>query len=242
MLFWIEYIIYMNHISHLYHTSEKKLNLPTELDTDKHTMDYKALIIQELGVLRTRDAATPGGHFKVRAYDKVIKQLTTHGPIHSIDDIASIEGIGAKIHDKITEILATGRLASADTARKEHSIDALTAFNKIYGVGPVKAKELVKNGFKTIEELAANTASLNENQRKGLKYYYDFLERIPRAEMEKHEQIIRTASNSAQLVGSYRRGAANSGDIDVIVKAAGDESATLDKIVAKPSRHAFICN
>jgi DNA polymerase beta len=229
MFAWLHYKVYMTHLQDLTKKLKAPASPPASIVCDK--MDYNALIIKELSALRMRDSTTPGGHFKVRAYDKVIKQLGASGPIYSMDDVAAIEGIGAKIHEKIEEILSTGGLAAAEKARKDHSIDALEAFNKIYGVGPVKAAELVKKGFKTIEEIAANKSALNENQRKGLKYYYDFLERIPREEMEQHERIICGASTDAQLVGSYRRGAATSGDIDVIVRADSDEAAVLKKIV-----------
>jgi DNA polymerase beta len=236
----LHYKIYMIHLQDFAKKLKSLVPLePQQQPNDK--MDYKALIIKELSALRMRDSTTPGGHFKVRAYDKVIKQLGASGPIHSMEDVAAIEGIGAKIHDKIEEILSTGGLAAAEKARKDHSIDALEAFNKIHGVGPVKAAELVKKGIKTIEELAANQSALNENQRKGLKYYYDFLERIPREEMEEHERIICGASADAQLVGSYRRGAATSGDIDVIVRVAeGDEATVLKTIVGALVKTGYI--
>ena len=71
-------------------------------------MDYKQIIIDSLSVLKLRDAAMPNGTFKVRAYDKVIKQLNAlKKPITSVDDITAIEGIGEKIYKKIVEILET---------------------------------------------------------------------------------------------------------------------------------------
>lgn len=67
----------------------------------------------------------------------------------------------------------------------------------------------------------------------GLKYYEDILKRIPRSEIEEYKKIfekdfakVSLASTSAttgksesnmEIVGSYRRGAQTSGDIDVII-------------------------
>jgi uncharacterized protein with PQ loop repeat len=47
--------------------------------------------------------------FKVRAYNKVIDQLKQIETIKSMNDIESVEGIGAKIKAKIEEILETGK-------------------------------------------------------------------------------------------------------------------------------------
>jgi len=54
----------------------------------------------------------------------------------------------------------------------------------------------------------------------GLKYYEAGIQRIPRNEMEKHEALLMSvipAGLTATIVGSYRRGAMNSGDIDMLV-------------------------
>jgi DNA polymerase lambda len=199
-------------------------------------MDYKQIIVDSLAVLRLRDAATPNGTFKVRAYDKVIKQLNAmKGPITCIADTEALEGVGEKIRAKIAEILETGRLTAADKARTENFVDSLEAFGKIHGVGPVKAAELVNEyGLRTIEDLRKYNKKhgiLNKVQEKGLRFYEDFQERIPLREMEEHEQTIMSAmaGYNAQLVGSYRRGAATSGDIDVIVRGATEDLETICK-------------
>ena len=116
-------------------------------------MDYKSTIIQALDVLRKRDLADKQP-FKARAYQTVItqlKQLST--PVTSFEDVASFKGMGDKIEKKIKEILETGHLRSAEKAKELYPIDALDAFQNIYGVGPAKATELTKQGFRNIAEL-----------------------------------------------------------------------------------------
>jgi NAD-dependent DNA ligase len=101
---------------------------------------------------------------------------------------------------------------------------------EVYGIGPKKAKELVDKGVTTIEALRANQDELlNETQKVGLKYYEDILKRIPRSEIEEYKSLFTREFLKAQqtqvadkdakfeIVGSYRRGAESSGDIDVII-------------------------
>jgi DNA polymerase/3'-5' exonuclease PolX len=189
--------------------------------------DYKQIIIDSLDVLRKRDLADKAP-FGARAYAKVITQLKNYnGCITTYEDVQGIEGIGEKIQKKIKEILETGVLASAERAKELYNIDALDALQKIYGVGPTKATELVKAGYTSIaqlrEEIKKNPKLLNDKQKIGLKYYEDLLERIPRAEMEEHRDILDSlkpdemAEYDTEIVGSFRRESPDSGDIDVLI-------------------------
>ena len=191
-------------------------------------MDYKETIIQALDVLRKRDLADKQP-FSARAYATVIQQLKQYdGPITSYEQVGSMKGVGEKIQKKIKEIVETGHLRSADRAMELYPIEALDAFQKIYGVGPAKATDLTKQGFRTIEELRqaiqANPKLLNDKQVVGLKYYEELLERIPHEEMKEHRGVLhhymqRTVDiRGVELVGSFRRGLATSGDIDVLIR------------------------
>lgn len=197
--------------------------------------DYKQTIIDALDVLRKRDVANKEP-FKARAYAKVINQLKTYdGAIISYEDVAKLDGIGEKISKKIKEILETGGLASAEKAKELYNIDALDAFQNIYGVGPAKATELVSDGFTGIGELREavkkNPKLLNDKQKVGLKYYEDLLERIPREEMLEHRDILHTLlpdemeAYEMEIVGSFRREAETSGDIDVLIRVPAGVSA-----------------
>jgi DNA polymerase beta len=194
--------------------------------------DWKKSIIDSLDILRKRDVAEKQT-FKARAYAKVISQLKEHdGPIQSYEDVKNIQGIGEKISKKIKEILETGHLASAERAKELYPIEALDAFQNIYGVGPAKAKELVDDGYRSIEQLREavkeNPKLLHEKQKIGLQYYEDLLERIPRSEMEEHQEILKfllpenMKDYEMDIVGSFRRQADTSGDIDVLLRVPKD--------------------
>jgi DNA polymerase/3'-5' exonuclease PolX len=121
--------------------------------------------------------------------------------------------------------LETGELKAASRTRQELNLDIYDALLKVHGVGPVKAKELVsKHGITSIAHLKENQQLLNDVQKMGLKYYEDILERIPRAEMEQHETLLLSLLPprcEGVIVGSYRRKAVTSGDIDMLIRFKG---------------------
>ena len=187
----------------------------------------KDSIIKELETMSKKETIEKN-FFKVRAYIKVIDQLKTIEKINSMSDVKNVQGIGPKIKDKIEEILKTGKLKSAERARESSKLHIYDELLKIHGVGMVKAKELVEElNIKSIKELQraleTDPGILNKKQKNGLKYYLDLDLKIPRKEMDKHsKKIIKLTSDidkdiEVKIVGSYRRGSAESGDIDVLV-------------------------
>jgi DNA polymerase beta len=189
--------------------------------------DIKPKIIEAFTVLQQRDAAAkePQWQFKVRAYKKVIEQLkATEKAITKVEDIDDIDGIGVKMRKKVQEILATGELAAAEKAKEGMELGPLELLKEIHGIGDAKAKDLVAAGIKTIahlrEEVKKNPKLLTKTQKLGLQYYDDIQQRIPRAELEKHESLLLgelPQGMKGTIVGSYRRAAETSGDIDMLI-------------------------
>jgi DNA polymerase beta len=190
--------------------------------------DMKANIIAALDMLRRRELAAKS-FFKARAYTKVIDELRiSKKEIKALEDIDDIPGVGSSIRTKVKEILETGHLVAANEAKAEFQLDAVDVLTGVYGIGVVKAKELIAAGIKTIavlrERLAADPKLLNDKQKIGLQYYEDILERIPRAELRQHERLLLGGLEDGMkgtVVGSYRRGAESSGDIDVLLTMPG---------------------
>jgi len=186
--------------------------------------DKKDLIITALDTMRQGDLIR-GEKFSALAYAKVIKALKgMPGPVTAAADVDGVKGVGPKIKLKIEEILTTGSLQSAERTKKELKMDIYDALLKVHGVGPVKAKELVAAGITSIEDLRARPELLNDVQRMGLKYYEAILERIPRQEMIQHETFLKSLMpprTEGTIVGSYRRLAESSGDIDMLLRTEG---------------------
>ena len=91
-----------------------------------------------------------------------------------------------------------------------------------------QAKVLVNQGYRTIEEVRRDVksgalSSFNANQKIGLKYYDDFLEKMDRKEVEVIADIVtkavleRYTEAKVHIMGSYRRGKNACGDIDLLI-------------------------
>lgn len=204
--------------------------------------DYRSIIISELDILRRVAVTEPAGVFKARAYASAIKTVQTWPPIHSADDLPQAvkgDGIGKEIRIKIGKILESGSLDIDPSVRAQAT--ALEMFQEIYGVGPKKAEDLITAGYTSIDDLRAaaeaNPKLLNKNQRIGLRYYEDLQKRIPRAEMDEHAALLmglKPAALEGCIVGSYRRGRPDSGDIDMLIRTADpsvDAAAALREYV-----------
>jgi DNA polymerase IV len=188
--------------------------------------DFKAQIISELATVSKLSAAEPNGAFKVRSYTAAINKLKKLPQVLTVEDAAGIGG--AKIQEKIATIIATGSLGLSEAEVAAAAVETPEQiFGKIYGVGPATAKKLVAAGYTSIADLRAGNAELTPAQTAGLQHYEDLLERIPRAEMDKHAgNLLRSAEKvglTGVITGSYRRGAASSGDIDMLVTHASPE-------------------
>ena len=163
-----------------------------------------------------------GESFRGRAYQKAQETIMAYpDDIVSVDQLKGKPAIGATILEKLHEYVNTGTLKIIER-EKNNPVNIL---GEIYGVGPKKAKELVDKGITTIEQLREKQNELlNDVQKVGLKYYEDILQRIPRSEIEEYKKIfekdfkkIEEEDSRMEIVGSYRRGAQTSGDIDVII-------------------------
>ena len=167
-----------------------------------------------------------GEVFRARAYKRAMETImAVPDDITSIEQLKGKPGIGKTIIEKLTEYLKTGKIAALEKEKNNPTV----AFSNVYGIGPKKAKELVDtHKIETIEELRERQDELlNDKQKLGLKYYDDILKRIPRKEIDAYQKALEKefaaisksvpGTSTFQIVGSYRRGAPDSGDIDLII-------------------------
>jgi len=162
-----------------------------------------------------------GEHFRAKAYRQASESIIIYdGDITTVEDLKNIPKIGKTTLSKLSEYINTGKIVMLDNERK----DPINILTKVYGIGPKKAKEFVDKGITSIEDLKNNTDLLNNAMKIGLTHYEDIEKRIPRDEIDVYNQVFTTVfskvtppNSSFEIVGSYRRNAKTSGDIDLII-------------------------
>lgn len=183
--------------------------------------DYKSAFLDILDRIATIKKNS-GEFMRSRAYTKAHEKIILLKKLTSVDDIKNIKGVGPSVINKLKEFIKTGKVKFLENYKDS----PVSTFVEIYGVGPKKAAELVnQHNIQTIEELREKQDELlNDVQKKGLKYYEDILKRIPRNEIVDYEtkllrafDKVRNKKSTMEIVGSYRRGAETSGDIDIII-------------------------
>lgn len=176
-----------------------------------------------------------GDMWHALSYRKAIAALRRQQVmIATAEQARSIPTIGFRLANKIEEIVTTSHLRCLDSALEERSNCALRLFMNIYGVGYKQARIWVTQGHRTLEDLR-NKANLTDIQTIGLDHYDDFVQRIPRSEVERHGAIVQwtlarvDSQLKAIIGGSFRRGDNESGDIDVLITST-DDNATIEHI------------
>jgi NAD-dependent DNA ligase/DNA-binding Lrp family transcriptional regulator len=207
--------------------SEAKMDLKKSPQQDTRTIimpPYNEQFIELMEKL-ANIMSKQGEPFRARAYQKAQETIMTFpGDIFSPEDLKGRPNIGPTIMEKLNEYVKTGTLQVLE--REKHN--PVNVLADVYGIGPKKAKELVEKGITSIEQLRQHPELLNDVQKVGLQYYEDVLKRIPRAEIDEYkeifEKVIKKPNVKYEIVGSYRRGAQNSGDIDVIITSQSEEA------------------
>jgi NAD-dependent DNA ligase len=198
---------------------------PEKMQNIKQSKRLNESFIEILGVLR--DIMSKHGEvFRAKSYQKAQETLMAYPDnITSVKQLNGMPCIGPTISGTLNEFVETGTLMIIE----KEKTNPVNIFTNVYGIGPKKAEELVKAGIKTIAELRARQNELLNNVQKiGLHYYEPLLERIPREEIQKYETLFNNIfykdgkdgkkdNDKFEIVGSFRRGAANSGDIDIII-------------------------
>ncbi len=144
------------------------------------------------------------------------------------------KGIGDAIQLEIDEYLSTGtskRLENLKDAFKERR-ETIDLFRTLHGVGPVTANRFYDLGFRTLDELWYK-ADLTEAQKTSIYYRNHLKLRIPREEIRYFEGLLHQLFPYLEIiiVGSYRRGEPDSGDIDILIKQS--KNSNLNDVVDK---------
>lgn len=184
------------------------------------TSNFNKHITDKLEVL-AKAYTHQGDKWRALSYSKAVNTLKSyHKPVTSYQEACQIPGIGKRMADKIDEIMESGHLRKLDHIGEE--VPVLELFTNIWGAGAKTAHLWYQQGFRTLEDIRTK-AHLSATQKIGLKHYDDFLDRMPRDEAAAIEAVVKDAVLAidprlvAMACGSYRRGKATCGDVDVLI-------------------------
>jgi DNA polymerase IV len=172
----------------------------------------------------------------VRAYSTSIAALAAYPhKLSNPREILYLPGCDAKIANLYVEWSNTGTIKAVEDIEADDDLEVLRLFYEIWGVGATTAREFFYDkGWRNLDDIVDyGWKSLSRVQQIGVKFYDEFLDLIPRAEVEgiakvvyRHACKVRDDGIQSLVVGGYRRGKEASGDVDIIVSHP-DEKKTL---------------
>lgn len=172
----------------------------------------------------------------VRAYSTSIAALAAYPhKVSNPKEILALPGCDAKIANLFVEWTNTGKIKAVEDIEANDDLKILRLFYEIWGVGATTAREFYyEKGWRELDDIVDfGWKSLSRVQQIGVKFYDEFLDLIPRAEVEeigsivhRHACKVRNDDIQSLIVGGYRRGKEASGDVDIIVSHP-DEEQTL---------------
>jgi len=194
---------------------------------------YNESLLEQLELCKN---ASTNNSFQRRNYDKVIN-LVKKAPIKSFAEFEEIyaKNKSSTISKKVREFFENGTIPKAELVRSNPEDLAVAELKSVWGIGEKTAKDLVRvKKIMNIEELRrrveADPSILNHSQLIGLKRHEEIIQKIPRMEVEQILEAVRTYAHklepNCEVVagGSYRRGEAICGDVDIIIGPAHGKS------------------
>ncbi|KAL8775402.1 MAG: hypothetical protein Q9209_000410 [Squamulea sp. 1 TL-2023] len=190
----------------------------------------------------------------VRAYSTSIASIAAYPyQIQSTSEILALPGCDQKIallfHEWQTS--PDQRTQAAKDIENDPVLKVLRLFYEIWGVGATTAREFYYDKkWRDLDDIVEfGWSSLSRVQQIGVKYYDEFLLKIPRSEVEvianiveRHARKVVDERIQCVIVGGYRRGKVESGDVDLILSHP-EQSATaglVDKVVRSLEKEGWI--
>ncbi|KUI71236.1 DNA polymerase type-X family protein pol4 [Cytospora mali] len=225
--------------------------LHTSYSCQRSTFVYppNEAFIEKLKEVRELRAMT-GDRIGVRAYSSAIASLSAYpyklqGPI----ELTRLPGCGEKFSLLFAESEEYGQLSEIQKAESDEKLAAIKTFYNIFGVSAVTAEEFYRRGWRDLDDVVDyGWKTISRSQQIGVKYYDEFLQKIPRPETEsiantilEHARKLRPGFQMT-IVGGYRRGKIMSGDVDLMLSHY-DEKAThgfIDRLVISLEEDKYI--
>ena len=188
----------------------------------------------------------------VRAYSTSIASLAAYPHlIQSTREILAVPGCDQKIAHLFHEWQSTdGHIREVADIEGDSELGVLHEFYEIWGVGAKTARDFYDKGWRDLDDIVEyGWKSLSRVQQIGLKYYDEFLLRISRTEVEsiaalihKHAKLVTDSNVEMVIVGGYRRGKPDCGDVDVILSHRDEDmtSNLVQRVVKSLEKESWI--
>lgn len=170
----------------------------------------------------------------VRAYSSAIASIAAYPhEITSPLEILRLPVCSEKIASLWQEWQEYHSISAVREIEADADLKIVDLFYNIWGVGAKGARDFYYHkGWRDLDDVVEyGWDTLSRVQQIGVKYYDEFLDPIPRDEVESIAQTILDAANKVAkgsqitIVGGHRRGKEESGDVDVVVSHP-EESVT----------------
>ena len=176
-----------------------------------------------------------GDEIGVRAYSTSIASLAAYPfKLSSTKEIVALPGCDQKLAHLFHEWQESGHLEAVADIEADPALTVMRTFYDIWGVGAKTAREFYYDRkWRDLDDVIEyGWDTLSRVQQIGVKYYDEFKLKIPRSEVEfiasvvtYHAKQIIDDGIECIIVGGYRRGKAESGDVDIILSHR-EEGAT----------------
>lgn len=212
------------------------------MENNKLIIEKLQLVIKYKVHLKKTGHGDKGTTHSINAINRAISAIKLLDvDITSKSMALKVSGIGKGIADRIDKILKGEMLEEEEKLlelfpeiQEEEILNTqIKDLTRVHGIGESYAKKFVeKFGIKSVEQLkdAWRKGIIRETKNElthamvmGLKYFDEIEKRIPRSEIDKVNEYISEIISVIdenliyEIVGSYRRGCPDSGDIDILI-------------------------
>ncbi|GFH53075.1 hypothetical protein CTEN210_09551 [Chaetoceros tenuissimus] len=172
----------------------------------------------------------PGDKWRCYSYNIAsgrVRTLDFEVSLRTLDKLKKIKGVGDKVLAHAREFLETGDIALIKEFEKDELRLSMRAMTKIWGVGPKLANDMIGYGLRNIcdvrKALENGQLHLTDGQKVGVEFYEEFQKKMTIDEVQRIAKTVKDMARKfypdieLEIMGSYRRGKTQCGDIDLLL-------------------------
>lgn len=182
--------------TYAWNNSEYAVFRPTPL-----VSPHNQRLVEELQLLRmhrrlTNDTQSEMAYMRAAA---AVKAVPFPLDTMSEEQLCRIKGVGAKMATLIRQYFAEGKMAEAETIRRDEVMQTLLLFTEVYGVGPRTAERAYNDGCRTLEDLTQRSMtrlSADLGPSESLALLPDLTQKMARADVAEIAEEVRGVAHT----------------------------------------------